>query len=174
SNLTQVINNFVAPVTDRYYARISGTANTDYHLLVTRDADFDTQPNNDFSMAQPIASTPTADGRQWVLGHVAGQGATGNLSMAIIDTETYGTPDANEVVGRNLGYTVTHLARNNWFQQDLSRFDIVVMPSRFDFSDVNSHLSVLETYVRNGGVLVEHITDFVNNGNLLPGWHPMV
>jgi hypothetical protein len=45
ANLAQVINNFVAPATGTYYIRVSGSGSA-YNLVVTRNADFDTEPNN--------------------------------------------------------------------------------------------------------------------------------
>ena len=45
ANLTQVIGNFVAPTTGTYYVCVSGTGSS-YNLFLTRNADFDTEPND--------------------------------------------------------------------------------------------------------------------------------
>src|SRR5262249_3375462 len=52
TNLDEVINNFVAPTTGTYYVRVAGAgqmdAGKDYNLVVTRNADFDTEPHDRF------------------------------------------------------------------------------------------------------------------------------
>ncbi len=57
-NLSQVINNFVDTTSngtaDTYYAVVSGTPGIDYSLVLTCDADFDTEPNGDTGTAQAI------------------------------------------------------------------------------------------------------------------------
>jgi hypothetical protein len=62
-NLDQVISNFAAPADGTYYLVVtaSGTAAT-YNLTVTRDATFDTEPNDTFSMAQPLDGSSGAIG----------------------------------------------------------------------------------------------------------------
>ena len=66
-NANQVINNFVDTTTegspDTYLARINGTSATDYSLVVTRNADFDTEPNEGAAPPQDFAPAQT------VLGH---------------------------------------------------------------------------------------------------------
>src|SRR5262249_4393792 len=51
ANLAAVINNFVAPTTGVYYARVFGAGSTNYNLVVTRDAAFDTESNDTFATA---------------------------------------------------------------------------------------------------------------------------
>ena len=63
ANLNRVINNFVAPATGTYYVGIAG-AGAAYNLVVTRNADFDTEPNDSLATAQNI------NGRQGVLGYL--------------------------------------------------------------------------------------------------------
>src|SRR5262249_15166142 len=58
------LNDFIAPATGTYYAVVNGLPGTDYSLVVTRNAGFDTEPNNDIASAQQILSTRVA-GRQW-------------------------------------------------------------------------------------------------------------
>ncbi len=66
-NANQVINNFVDTTSDgspdSYLARITGTSTTDYSLVVTRNADFDTEPNQGSALPQDFAPAQT------VLGH---------------------------------------------------------------------------------------------------------
>ena len=61
-NLTAAVNNFVAPATGTYYARVSGSGTGTYNLVVTRDAAFDTEANNSFATAQPLAGAQGALG----------------------------------------------------------------------------------------------------------------
>ncbi|MEN6449292.1 MAG: M36 family metallopeptidase, partial [Thermoguttaceae bacterium] len=70
SNLSGVINNFVATTSGVYYARVAGV-NADYRLAVTRNASFDVEPNSTIAAAQDITATKTA------LGYLE-SGATGN------------------------------------------------------------------------------------------------
>jgi hypothetical protein len=72
TNLDRVLNNFVAPADGVYYLRVIGATGADghkdYSLVVTRNADFDTEPNNTLATAQDISGTAGA------LGHVGGAG----------------------------------------------------------------------------------------------------
>ena len=60
SNISQVINNFVDQTTDAtpttYYARVTGQS-ADYSLVVTRDADFDTERNAEIPQDLPSGGT---------------------------------------------------------------------------------------------------------------------
>ncbi len=55
------INNYVAPTTGTYYARVTG-ADVDYSFLVTRESDFDTEINHPSSAAQDITGINTSLG----------------------------------------------------------------------------------------------------------------
>ncbi|REJ69191.1 MAG: hypothetical protein DWQ31_05400 [Planctomycetota bacterium] len=59
------ISNFIATTAGTYFARVVGST-TDYRLIVTRDADFDTESNNDLAGAQSL------DGETTVLGYLTG------------------------------------------------------------------------------------------------------
>ncbi|HUR55183.1 MAG TPA: pre-peptidase C-terminal domain-containing protein, partial [Gemmataceae bacterium] len=63
------LSHFVAPASGTYYAVVNGLPLTDYSLVVTRNAGFDTEGNNDIASAQSILS-PQVAGRQWVLGNL--------------------------------------------------------------------------------------------------------
>lgn len=78
TNVDQIISNFIAPASGTYYARISSLSDSasDYTLLVTRNADFDTEGNDDIASAQEVLSTQVA-GRQWTLGYVFQNDASG-------------------------------------------------------------------------------------------------
>jgi hypothetical protein len=72
TNVDEVIDNFVAATAGTYYVRVSGSnlAGTDYSLVVTRNADFDTENNDNIASAQSLVSSQAA-GRRWVLGQIA-------------------------------------------------------------------------------------------------------
>ena len=68
NNVTQYIKDFSPPATDIYFARISGDQVQDYGLVVTRDAAYDMEPNDDKApMAQNLGLTGVA------LGHLGGE-----------------------------------------------------------------------------------------------------
>lgn len=75
-NVTELVSNFT-PIAGTYYARVRGAANGEYNLLITRNANFDTEGNNTFAAAQAI---PT--GR--VLARVGGLAATGSVPSGSI------------------------------------------------------------------------------------------
>ena len=70
-NLDQLISNFTASSRGTYYVKVTGDPGVAYNLVVTRDAEFDTESNNDFAAAQDIVSRQSF-GRQWVAGNVGG------------------------------------------------------------------------------------------------------
>jgi hypothetical protein len=53
-NLNQVISDFVAPADGTYYARITDVGSTNFSLVITRGAAFDTEPHPDFAGAQDL------------------------------------------------------------------------------------------------------------------------
>jgi hypothetical protein len=57
TNLTSVVQNFVAPATGTYYARVFGTGNSAYSLVVTKGAAFDTRSNGTLATAQTVTGT---------------------------------------------------------------------------------------------------------------------
>jgi hypothetical protein len=72
-SLDQVISNFVAPVGGKYYIKVSGSG-SEYSLVVTRNAAFDTGLNDSFDTAQAIVA-PEVGGSRVVLGRAAGGAA---------------------------------------------------------------------------------------------------
>jgi streptogramin lyase len=61
SNFSQVIANFVAATTGTYYIDVHGN-NITYDLTVTRDAAFDSEPNDSLATAQPLPTSASALG----------------------------------------------------------------------------------------------------------------
>ncbi len=72
TNFGQLINGFVAPATGTYFVRVSGEGG-EYTLVATRNADFNTEPNNTFLATPAQALVRTAEGHR-AIGHVGGAG----------------------------------------------------------------------------------------------------
>ena len=98
SNLQEVISDFAVTSSGTYNVLVSGTASMNYSLVVTRDASFDTEPNNSLATAQPIQSTAVG-GQQMVLGYVDTVGATTGVEP---DNYPAGTVLTNIVPGITL------------------------------------------------------------------------
>ena len=88
TNLSQVINNFVATTKDTYYVRVTGSSSvgTDYSLVVTRNADFDTEANDSFATAQDLVG-PEMDSRRWAMGAIV------PTDSYVASTQTYAFED---------------------------------------------------------------------------------
>jgi hypothetical protein len=62
TNVSQSIQNFVAPSAGTYYIEVTGTSGVQYSLVVTRSANFDIEPHGTFYQAQPLTGTNGALG----------------------------------------------------------------------------------------------------------------
>ncbi len=100
SNVDEILSNFIATTTGTYYLRVTGDQGAEYSVVVTRNADFDTEGNNDIASAKELIA-PEVGGRRWVLGAVepvaSGLFTTGNdgNQLITIDPQT----GAGSVVG---------------------------------------------------------------------------
>jgi len=96
TNLTEAISNFAIPATGVYYARINGLSTAPYSLVITRNAGFDTEPNNTIPQAMPLPIAGVS-GEQTVLGYIEA-GTTG------VEPDNYpvGTALTNVVPGITL------------------------------------------------------------------------
>jgi hypothetical protein len=74
-NVNQAIRGFVAPTSGTYYARISGSADHLYSLVISRGAEFELEPNSSSSNAQNISLTGQ------VLGALGGTNSSGTDSV---------------------------------------------------------------------------------------------
>jgi hypothetical protein len=85
TNYETGIRNFIAPTAGTYYAVINGTVQTQYDLVVTRNADFDTEANDSLATAQALSGNSAALGyssnSDYFSVQLAG-GATLNLATA--------------------------------------------------------------------------------------------
>jgi hypothetical protein len=96
TNLDDVIADFTTASGGTFFAKVTGFG--DYSLVVTRDADFDTENNNDPSTAQSLDATGV------VLGHVSAIGQLlgaddGNTNLLLVDPNT-GT---SKIIASNVG-----------------------------------------------------------------------
>jgi len=129
-NVAEVISNFVAPATGTYFA-VVGSGGVDYGLLVTRNANFDTEDNNDLASAREVPSTPVA-GRQWVLGSL---GTGPSLTVDAADSEWWdstGSHDAsnpNYLVGTSVGTQY-----RDFFVFDLSAVSLPIIGAQLRLS----------------------------------------
>ena len=62
TNVTQDIENFVAPTAGTYYVEITGDPGVQYSLTVTRSANFDIEPNDTINQSQNLDGTNGALG----------------------------------------------------------------------------------------------------------------
>ena len=82
TNVSQAIEDFVAPSTGTYYVEITGDAGLQYSVVVTRGADFTLQPHNSISTAQNLTGTGGA------LGYLAPPSAP----LFLLDDNLYNPP----------------------------------------------------------------------------------
>jgi extracellular elastinolytic metalloproteinase len=59
TNVTSVISNFTVASSATYYVRVSGNANVNFSLVITKNAAFDTEPNDSTSTPQNVGSLQT-------------------------------------------------------------------------------------------------------------------
>jgi len=64
NNVSQYIDGFIAPTSEYYYAAITGTSNVQYSLVVTRNAEFNLEPDDFFRPGQSLF------GFQTLIGHL--------------------------------------------------------------------------------------------------------
>ncbi len=129
TNVSQSIEDFVAPSAGTYYVEITGDAGVQYSLVVTRNATFSIQPHNSISTAENVTGTNgalgdlakpssplyTLDDQQGDFGNSQNPiWATDPTTGAFIGTPIYapGNP-LNNPFGQNLAYDGTYLYYNN-------------------------------------------------------------
>jgi protocatechuate 3,4-dioxygenase beta subunit/glutamine cyclotransferase len=119
TNYTAGLNNFVAPADGTYYIATSGDIGVQFNLVVTRGADFSTQPHSTLATAQDITATQGSGDNK--LGGALGY--LSNPSGAVVGSTFEGIdfngsncgcrpPDTNAAVGGNYVFeTVNFEAR---------------------------------------------------------------
>ncbi len=98
-NVDQIISNFLATSSGTYFLKVNSDGGATYNLVVTRNADFDTENNDSIETAQPIVS-PEAAGRRWVMGAVEGKArlfaASSSTPFVILELD----PESGEVINQ--------------------------------------------------------------------------
>ncbi|MFV2070562.1 MAG: Ig-like domain-containing protein, partial [Pirellulales bacterium] len=174
ANADAVISNFVDATSDglptSYFVAVSGL-DADYSLIVTRDADFERELNDDLESAiQDITRSGTA------LGALSGASLGQDVSMGLIqDTLPWGR-DSNRSIAAELGISVTSISSSDLGAIDLSEFDVIVLAgeqSSRTYSNVVSNMAPITTYVESGGVWVVNFAaagvPFPYSFDVLPG-----
>jgi subtilisin family serine protease len=99
TNLDEALNNFVAPASGTYYAVITGAGHRDFDLVVTRGADFSTEPNNDLTTAQPLVVEP--NGQLAALGNLGAGNPADTYEIAASPGQTVTIQTATPFPGPN-------------------------------------------------------------------------
>ena len=84
ANLDRVLTDFTAATAGTYYLEVAGgTAGVGYSLVVTKNAEFNIEPNSTIAQAQQVVSRQSA-GEQFVLGHVGASGDGADIYLVNI------------------------------------------------------------------------------------------
>jgi hypothetical protein len=129
SNFTEAISNFVSAGGGTYYIHIHGN-NINYGLTVTRDAAFDSEPNNSQATAQPLPHAGGAAGAVFQPGSVNigasfdGVSSTSNTSLPFIRPPDGGfaVGDGYVVEAVNLNIRISDMHGNQLLQEPLATF----------------------------------------------------
>jgi autotransporter-associated beta strand protein len=115
ANLTETISDFTVGSAGVYYACVTSSQALPYSLVITRNADFDTEPNDSLAAAQPISTAPTGHGM--VLGSMDPAVATGvepddypagmTLTNAVPGITLSAVGDASPVTSQTSSYSST-------------------------------------------------------------------
>ena len=98
-NVDRTITDFVAPSAGTYYVVVTAGSTTDYSLLVTKNAEFDTENNDTTATAQVVNSRSVA-GDQRIVGDIGG---TAN-SLLRFDEVTSQPVDGLSINGMTFGF----------------------------------------------------------------------
>ena len=151
TNVDQVVDSFITALGGTYYARVSGNV-ADYNLVVAREADFDTEPNNGLGA---FAQDLTANGRAF--GGLFDGDVEPGRSFGLIQDSLPWSLASNNAILEELGHNVTLISSADLGTIDLTTFDVVVLASDQDsdtYGNVATSIAAIESYVSGGGVWV--------------------
>ncbi len=136
TNYTAGLNNFVSPADGTYYIQVSGSPGLQFNLVLTRGADFTTQPHSTIATAQDITATEQSGDNK--LGGVVGDiqnpsGATlgTNFEGLSFDDSPCNCLPPNDIIAVgptevmdavNTVFRITDKAGNTLMQEDFSTF----------------------------------------------------
>ncbi|HVX60745.1 MAG TPA: pre-peptidase C-terminal domain-containing protein, partial [Pirellulales bacterium] len=151
TNVCQLISDFAAPSSGTYYAVVSGTPDTDYSLVVMRNAAFDTEENSSAATAQNVLSQQ-AGGQQRVLGNVGG-GGSGPIRVAVFGSSSSQASavaaQLNDDTYFDFSATVVNSAAALDSPAELANYDVVILGDRYDYITAQM-ASALRTWVESG------------------------
>jgi RHS repeat-associated protein len=148
-NVDFSIHSFVAQSADTYYARVTGTPDIEYSLIVTRSTDFDLEPNSSINDAQPIDQTGRVLGN---LGSVIEGSTAGEIRVAVLgggntvyqlNDDTYYDFTASSVTASQID-TVG----------ELNNYDVVVLGASQSKTGLNLMAPALRQWVEAGNGVV--------------------
>jgi hypothetical protein len=97
-NLGSVINNFLANSPGSYYVRVTGSGGARYNLVVTLNADFDSESNDTFATAQDIGSAASRGNVHYALGALG----SGQRLFAVADDGTSSIVELDPTTGAEI------------------------------------------------------------------------
>ncbi|RPJ21882.1 MAG: LEPR-XLL domain-containing protein, partial [Desulfobacteraceae bacterium] len=159
SNADQMIHNFIAPAAGTYYARVTGNADLEYTVLVTRGADFDLEQNGRAVNAQVLSGSGSILGNLGQLTRGEGLADTGEIAV-IGNNDSASDAGLLAIVNQLNDHTYTHLTatliRPDQADtlQELQEYDAVVVGGTNSQSNLAIYAPALCAYVEAGGGLV--------------------
>ena len=115
TNVDSFIANFKAPAKGTYYARVTGSPDTDYSLVVMRNAEFGLEDNDSIDSAQKVQSKrERVLNTQWVLGSIESTNTTLYASSRFGDLFTIDVNTGEgDFVGLLPGFGATEIEYSN-------------------------------------------------------------
>ena len=118
TNFDAVVSDFVVASTGKYFVRVSGDLGTTYSLVVTRNADFETETNNSIETADDLLAAEVG-GARW---------AMGSLDVQIVNVDAF---DAGWYLGGyhrpwDINYTTGYFPEYGEFR-DFFAFDLTAL-----------------------------------------------
>ena len=154
-NVSSSIQPFVPATSGRYYAYVTGDADQSYSLIVTRDAEFDIEPNDSPASAMEIGQSHrvlgslgskfggtggTTGGTIRVAVHDGGQGAAVRDQL---NDDTYFDFNAVSVIGSQIDTLA-----------ELNAYDVVIIADYWLENELASFAPALRAWVEAGGGVV--------------------
>ncbi len=177
-NVDAVFNNFVAPAAGTYYARLSAQGGVDYSLVVTRNADFDTEGNDELATAQELGPVQAA------LGHLGPEGVAGaqdGLDLGIFAAQDTSRAPVSELMATGLfdSITVYDVRYSTPSLPTFQAYDTVLAFTNAIPNDAVAFGNVLADYVDSGGRVTLCTYGFTSPWNIsgrimTPGYSPLV
>jgi subtilisin family serine protease len=171
ANINALISDFVATASGTYYVKVTGSAGSEYNLVVTRNASFDSEGNNDLEGPQGLVASPTS-GQRVALGAITGGGGGGGIVGYYTDFDEFTTAPEAAIIAA--GMTPVQILDITTF--DFSTIDILMVNEANNgglSSALLSALGTIQAWVSGGGVFMVH-DRFVTNDSGDPQPNPFL